>query len=93
MENLTMEQIKEKMNELESFKNKVRKIRNKACKNYYDSHTDKMREYYRIKSKEYYDKNKADPEFRKKKYQNTLKSLQKKKEQEELTKDTEIKQD
>jgi hypothetical protein len=87
-----MEQIKEKMNELETFKNKVRKIRSRACKNYYDSHTDKMREYYRIKSKEYYDKNKSDPEFRKKKYQNTLKSLQKKKEQEELTKDTEIKQ-
>ena len=84
MENLTMEQIKEKMNELESFRSKVRKIRNKACKNYYDTHTDKMREYYRVKSKEYYDKNKTDPEFRKKKYENTLKSLKNKKDAEKI---------
>jgi len=84
MENLTIEQLKEKLNELETFKNKVKKIRSRACKNYYDTHADKMREYYRVKSKEYYDKNKTNPEFRKKKYKNTLKSLQKKKDVEKI---------
>ena len=52
MENLTIEELKEKLNDLETFKNKVKKIRSRACKNYYDTHADKMREYYRVKSKE-----------------------------------------
>jgi excinuclease UvrABC nuclease subunit len=75
MENITFAEIKDKLDQLEKWKTR----HNKACLNYYRNNLEKMKEYQRLKSKEYYDKNKNDPAFLQRKLQNTLKSLEKKK--------------
>ena len=74
--NLTMQEIKARLDGLD----RIKEVKRNIQKRYYHNHNEKIREYAREKAKEYYDKRKDDPEFRKKKLENTLKSIQRKKE-------------